>query len=198
MAKIMYLCENMPQLELRVKDGDPKENTRDVTVKFVNKVLSLDEEEDAERIALLDALIVSRENVRLLVRKANMEHAINLVRQHQAQTLPGQVKGPMTAAHVNAVKIKQQSEHLAVQMRAEGATEEQITSAIEALAADSNLILAVKTEEPVTSPMDGITKTPEVDTARQITALTETQVVGNRPNLPKPPGNKPQLNLPKK
>lgn len=184
----MYVCEQMPNLKLRVVDGDPEKGTKDVVVKFQNKVLQLDSEVDAVAIAALDELIATKDNVKILVKKANMDHAVALVREHQARmdSMPGQVKGPMTAAHSNLIKLAAQQDHLRIQMKAEGATDAQIEQAIADLAADSNLIVAEKVAPVVVDDSQGVIKTPEADVKRQIASAADTRVAGPRPNLVPP------------
>lgn len=154
-----YICETAPSLKMRVIDGDAK--TPDVYVQFENKVLKLDVDCDAVTIAALDGLIATRSNVRQLIRKVNMDAAVAMVKKHIAETqsLAGQVKGPMTAAHLNALKVKQHSDNLRVQMEAEGATPEQIAAAIKDLEADG-LIIAVQGDPPANTPSDGFIPKP--------------------------------------
>jgi hypothetical protein len=197
MALAMYVCENMPNLKLRVIDGDNKAGIPDQYVKFENKVLQLDEEADAERIKALDHLMVTRDNIRMLIRKASMERAVALVKEHQQKmnSLSGQIKGPVTAAHNNLLKMAQQSDHLRVQMQADGATPEQIEKAIEELAADSQLIIAVKADGPLVAPTEGVTMTPDADQKRHVETVAGTRTEGPRPKMPTAPIAKPPLKL---
>ncbi len=96
MSEVCYVSPNAPSLSLSVQVGDDKRKTK---VKFVNKALRLDEEEEAGLIAALDGLIRTSAAVRTAMYKVDIKAAEQLAREHRSslERMRGTVQGPVSA-----------------------------------------------------------------------------------------------------
>ncbi len=181
MAKVTYVSDTAPHLELRIQDSP------EIIAKFHDKLCHFDDEteEGQAAIKVFDNLINTRANISQLVKKIDMAAAVRVAEAHMREMaqIGGIVKGGVDSSAIARAKFKQTEDHLRVTMQAEGATPEQIANAIKDLEAGSGFVLPVTGEAPASTPNDGVV-IDEAETARMhVASVASTPTHGPKPTL---------------
>ena len=188
MANVSYVADNAPSLSMRLQDNP------EIVVQFVNKMLKLDNSIpiDQDKIRLLDKLIQERDNIRLLVRKVDVQRALALAAAHKA-TMGAQnasAKGATTSDHGSqAHRLILARQDAEARLMADGVAPEKISGLLDELERDNNMSIARRVEglnpdaSLIIAPKDGF-----IPQAGDKPVVKETQLQ-QLPPMPKDPND---------